>query len=289
MKKISCKVIIDMIMRDIKPISNDWVGDAYDMIGEAIVGIGYHANTKKGYKDATVTDHKAPFPYGFERISHVEYMNRRLPLGADLTAAAIGSTVEDTMDTDPYRLDELNRLNAQWQALEDMKDTATPSYVLELQALQDELLEKIIKLAGSLGVNNINTVALGHYYQLDEDGITTSFPSGNIRIYGKLFPMDEDGIPQIVDTFKYKQAVFFYVLSRLILQGHKHPEFNYDKAHEYWESYRHRASNEARILNIDKQDRFAKMWTSWKFDPYASDYFFKGQEQNPGFYNAYLI
>lgn len=279
MQKISATKIIDRIFRDFRPADSNWVGDAWDMIGEAIEGIGYHVGFEIITDSLTVSSNRVKWKKKYNKISHIVYNNKRLPLGGDFTTLNIASSSTDNVEVDPYRLARLKELNTQWQALEDAKATSPPEQIIEIQAKQDELLVEITKLAGELLVVNPQETILGEYYQIHDDYIYTSFQSGTITAHGTAFPVDENNIPYIVDTYKYINACFFKVASLLLMQGYKHPTLNYEIADAKWEYFRAQASNEPRIMGMDKQDRFAKFWTRFKFDPYEASTYFKYVEQ----------
>jgi len=279
MQKISARVITDRIYRDFKPSDSTWFGDAWDMIGEAIEGIGYHVAFDKVEDIYNVTSGNVKWTRKYTDINFIEYKGLNLPLGGDKTSGGIAGSEQPTVTIDPYRLNRMNELITQWDNLEEMKAGASPEDVIIYTAKQAEISKEISKLASELAVKlNTNTI-IGQYYQLLDDYILTSFPEGEIKVYGTAFPVDQNNIPMIIDTYKYRNACFFKVASLLCLQGYKHPELDYDKADAKWEDFRHQASNEPRIMDAAKHERFAKLWTRYKTDPYEASTFFKNIEQ----------
>jgi len=279
MQKISARVIIDRIYRDFKPTDSNWYGDAWDMMGEAIEGIGYHVGFDKVEDTYSITSGNAKWTRKYTSIDFVEYNGLNLPLGGDKTMTGIASSDQATVVIDPYRLSRMEDLITQWDNLEAMKEGASPDDIIVYTAKQAELSKEIAKLANELSVTLNNNTIIGKYYQLLDNYILTSFAEGEIKVYGTAFPVDKDNIPMIVDTYKYRNACFFKLASLLLLQGYKHPQLNYALADERWETFRHQASNEPRIMDAAKHERFARMWTSYKFDPYAARTFFKNIEQ----------
>lgn len=279
MQRISGNKIVDLIYRDFKPTDSNWLGDAWDMIGEAVEGIGYHAGFDKVAMPITIANNRAKIPTKFREINHVEYDGYRLLLGGDFTTYNIASNAEDTVVLDPYRQDELNRLIEQWDSLEQMKVGSSPGEIIAIQAKQDKVSEEISKLVGTLQVKSSASYSIGDYYQLANDHIYTSFPTGNITIHGIIFPVDKNNVPLIVDTYKYRTACFFKVASYLLLQGYKHPTLTYELADFKWEDFRKRAANEAKIMGVSEMDRFARMWTRFKPDLYEASTMFKLTER----------
>jgi len=279
MQRISANKIIDLIYRDFKPADSNWIGDAWDMIGEAIEAIGYHTGFDDVAESITIANHRAKLPFKFREVNHVMYNNYRLLLGGDFTTFNVASEADDTVVTDPYRQNDLNRLIEQWDALETQKPGASPEEAEIIQLKQDEIMVKIQKLVGELGIRSQGPYYYGEYYQLANDHIYTTFVTGTIIMYGKSFPIDKDNIPLIVDTYKYRQACFFKVASVLLMQGYKHPVLDYVAAEERFEFFRKQASNEGKIMGISELDRFSRMWTRFKPDPYEASTMFKLIEQ----------
>lgn len=76
---VSSKKVIRKIYRDLKPNYENWVGDAYDWMGEAMLHIGTFAGfeTVREHK-LTVKDFRAPLPCGFIEEKLLTYRGNRL-------------------------------------------------------------------------------------------------------------------------------------------------------------------------------------------------------------------
>lgn len=98
-------------------------------------------------------------------------------------------------------------------------------------------------------------------YSLNPNYIETTFPDGCITIHYERVPVDCDGFPMIIDRVKTKNAITWYILSRMILRGFKHqtiPSFDY--ANAQWEKYYPQAQNDVILSDIDDMELFKKSW-----------------------------
>lgn len=74
-------------------------------------------------------------------------------------------------------------------------------------------------------------------YDIRYPYIHTSFSEGIITLQYLALPVDEDGLPLIPDNEAVKTALFWYIVSRLILGGVELP-FKYDYAFGQWERFK---------------------------------------------------
>lgn len=96
---------------------------------------------------------------------------------------------------------------------------------------------------------------------------------GEVKLWFKAFLTDSEGLPMVPNTIEYKQALFFYCLRQMILQGYVHKDFNYDKADAFWDHYCTVAANDERFPSVDDAERMMRWWTdmvprteSWRDD-----------------------
>lgn len=117
-----------------------------------------------------------------------------------------------------------------------------------------------------------------NYYTTNFDKIAVSFEQGEVTMFYTAFPLDCDGFPMVVDTYKYKEALKWYLVKNFLAQGNKHPVFSYQDAEQRFERFKDKAANEAKMPSIDKLERFTNMWTRIKFNPHlGSDSFKQGE------------
>ncbi len=234
-KTTSSGVIVAKIYRDFKPENSNWIGDALEMIGEAIILIGRHVGLESVKtpigRPISVVNHRAEYPSCMEGLYGVEYRIAttggfiKLALGADVSGYGISCD-------DP-------------------------------------------------GVASTALVGDYQYYQTNVNYIYTSFQEGQILLHYKRVPLDSEGLPLIMDSVKYRTALTWYIISKLILnQTIKHPDPKIDFlfADTMWEKFMAQAQNEYKMPSIDSMERFTSMWTRLKFDSTEMDNFFKGGE-----------
>lgn len=128
--------------------------------------------------------------------------------------------------------------------------------------------------------NRFNGRGNTDYFNTNDFGLEFPFETGEVKLIYIVFPTDEEGFPLIIDTFKYKKAIEWYVMSQMILGGYKHHDntIDYKFANEMWEDFAYKAQNEIKMPSIDRMERFARMWTSIKLDRTAYDRFFVNAE-----------
>lgn len=254
--------------------NSNWYGNAVDWIGDAIEAIGYHCGFDEKEIDLKVKNFRVAIPSGMESIEYITHEGLRLPLGVDqsdygFVRTHTGSrpnllTYEEALELGKY-IDNLN-------ALREM-DPTVPG-VVEQIANMLFLINGIIgtgTLAGHLHRWN------HHFYTIESETqyIKTSFENGLIKVRCRMFKVDREGLPLILNTYKYKEAISWFIISRLLLRGDKHPVLTWEKANDEWDGqfgFRLQASNEGKMMSPDQMERFRQRWTSIKRDTYASQY-----------------
>ena len=69
-------------------------------------------------------------------------------------------------------------------------------------------------------VGNQNTTA---FYKIQAGYLQTSEESMFVKIHYKSLPVDEEGYPLVPDVNEYKEAMYWYIIWKLIGAGFKHP------------------------------------------------------------------
>ncbi len=224
MKTISAKAVIGKVLRDVRPASKSFEYDAMQWIGEAIEFIGHHAGFVPQTETLTVTDNRALLPcnYYLVRPKGVRYN------GVPLVYGYNGGAYEP--DSAPTYISQLNV---------DGDTSITEKYGRPVEASHR---------------------ASDEYYMLNNNYIITSFESGEITMKFWAFPVGEDGFPFIPDNIYYKEALMWYVISKLIMGGMRHPIFSYDFAYNKWLTYCSSAANDIAFPTPDQMDKFTANW-----------------------------
>lgn len=129
-----------------------------------------------------------------------------------------------------------------------------------------------------------------HTYTLNPNYIEPSFKEGCIKVYYLGIEVDCDGYPYILDTAKYREAINWYIMMKLVGRGFKHPVFtDYNDLERRWEKAYPKAQNEAKMLGLDQADNLRRNWVSVIPNLNRSDQFYRSggaiyseQAHNPG-------
>lgn len=261
-KQISSESIISQTLRDFKIEDTSWVNDGIDWIGSAIEAIGYHCGFKKKRVTIEVKNHLASLPCDLISLYGVAYKNVRLPLGSDVSGLNLYASENADSITNISQQDFLN-LRVLWTkyAVYEEKQTLTEQDVLDME----DLLKQINQITTDKRLNNsVIEQSILPYYNINANYIQTSFSEGEITVLYTAFMLDDKGFPMIIDTYKYREAVKWYIFRGLMMQGYKHPTFDFNMADGMWEKFRHKASCEQKMPSLDSLDRFHNRWHSIK-------------------------
>lgn len=226
MKKISVKVVIDKIFRDLNLQNSDWTDDAIEWVAEAIEFIGHKTGFISKEKSIKIVSHRGILPNDYYIVQ---------PKGVIYKGASMyyGS------NSDIYNPEESEILLANTSQTFQSLDRARYGHPVIPDYRENS----------------------SRYYELSNDGyIITSIENGEILLKYYAYPTDKDGYLLIPDDVYYKEAILWYVLKKLILGGYRHPEFNYHTANQYWKKSCAAAANNAAYPTFDKMVSFTKNW-----------------------------
>lgn len=98
---------------------------------------------------------------------------------------------------------------------------------------------------------------------MDGKYIKTSFESDWILINYRGIAVDEDGFPRVPDTYEFSQALYWYIIYKLMEGGFQHPaKINYLHAEERWLKYCGQARNDANMPSYAEAERLRDIWVS---------------------------
>jgi hypothetical protein len=233
-KKVSSRSILAKIARVIKPSDSAWQADAIEEIGWAMQAIGYHCGFEQratpANKPIEVKSHRAMVPCEADRVLWVEELIKQ-----DSSANLLDANGKNIYTTDTGE--------------------CYKGYRLPLGT--DETLKS---LAQENAKRTIAVTPTSNYYNLQGDYIVTGFQECVIRIHYVGFPVDEEGLPLILDDFDYKNCIFWYVLSQMILSGYPVHDMNFGLADAKFTQFLPKAQNAPKIPSVDGMEAFANMW-----------------------------
>lgn len=234
-KKISLQEIILRVYRTIKPSDSNWIGGAIQDAGLAIQAIGYHTGFEQKStpddKPIVVKKHRGCLPPDCERVLFVEQYTKDFP--------------------------SLNLLDAEGKNIDISK---LPKERRETVRLP---LGKDITLA-SLSDNTSQTTIVKpatNYYDITSNHIITAEEECLVKIHYIGFPIDNEGMPLIIDDYNYKEAVFWYIVTQMLISGYVVPSLNWKDANALFERHRDIAANNVKMPSIDGMERLVNTMT----------------------------
>lgn len=102
------------------------------------------------------------------------------------------------------------------------------------------------------------------YYDLKMDYLQTSEECMYVKINYKALPIDSEGYPLIPNQAEFKEALYWYVIKKLIASGYQHPMIpsslqGLEYANQQYEKYAARAISE---IKLPDQDRMQKLFNT---------------------------
>jgi hypothetical protein len=100
-------------------------------------------------------------------------------------------------------------------------------------------------------------------FSIDFPYINTSYRDGELTLEYLAFPIDSEGFPLIPDNPYVREALFWYVLAKMIMGGYTHsdPTFNYLYARDQWKEYCHKAKTHYRMpQSINDMEQLKTSW-----------------------------
>lgn len=255
---ISTQEMLGKIFRDFRPADGSWIADGIEWIGEALQAMDISPLHEKKKVFMKITGHRKRLPCDLRGIRGVEYKGYRLPLGKDLTGLSLSADFPRTTQFAPSS-ESLNSIYA------GTTDTITPPQSSEWDGTNIEIV-----LADVPGA--------GDYYMIVPGFIVTNFEEGNIWLHYDAFPTDSRGLPMIPSNYLVKEAILWYVISRMLLAGYEHRKISFEEADTMWKDIKIQAMNDAMFPSIDKVAAFGKMWVRMAQNINLPDQFFMNAE-----------
>ena len=304
-KNVSSKEIIRKVFRDIKPRTADFVHDAVEWIGEALEHIGAAPQLCQKQVVIDIADHKGCLPGDLYYINQVavntcvsptvnnelDVLNKQIDaLNADIgtyydsvnqlvsrteSGRYVSSLTTEDMDTFDTRYktntEQLREINSRIAVLSNVYFTGG-SCLSPLQYGASTFHDSI-HCDGCVNA----TVKYKDTYIIDCGYVKTSFATGKLCISYMAFPTDEECYPLVPDDISFREAMFWYIYKKLLLQGipGRNPKLGYEYAEAMWQNYCTQARNSANYPDIDKYESFMNQWVRLVPDVNAHSTFFE--------------
>lgn len=221
-KYTSIYTVLDKIRTDIGEEAEYRWSDIKNWVAEFMQKIATQKTMVLANTQLQVTDHRAKIPCNVVRTIAVSYENQRLRYGTDvrnLTGqrtfklnGTVATTNLQTADSDISYLNDLFIDNL---------------YVRNILSYDESgnLLESQIVDARSHITKMQTSTLLNDYYTIDGEWYKFSFESGLIEVDYLGVYLDEEGFPYIPDSTHLREAMYLYVLYKLVGRGFQHPIF----------------------------------------------------------------
>jgi len=290
-KNVSSKEILRKVFRDLKPSHADFIHDAIEWIGEALEHIGASSQLCKKQAVIQIHNHRGNLPgdlYYIDQVAvntctgpstqseitelskQIGVLNSNLSIyyakvNNAVTLSANGTynsvlTPTDLESFDSYHsttLNQLTTLNSRMQVLEGIyfNSSGTCMQLLEYGTSTFHAGAHCDECANA-------TVRYKDTYVINCGMIQTSFESGQVCLSYTAFPTDDECYPMVPDDISYREAMFWYIYKKLLLQGFslRNKQIGYDYADAMWQKYCTQARNAANYPDIAKYQSFMDQW-----------------------------
>jgi hypothetical protein len=256
------KTVIAKIIRSTgKNLPSEYIEDILEYVPEGIKKLKTKMNVVPLTKVIEVKDHIGALPCGLLSINAIEYCGHRLREGGD---------IRDIKQTEDAFLSGTNTTDLWENDTSEDKDYSSESYP------DNSYVEEV------RGQDIVRSPADSEaaFYKLVPNYIHTSFECGEITVHGNQLPLDEEGYPLIPDNENYKEALYWYVLTKLIESGYKHHLFDWNHCWNMFEKvYARRAINEIKYPNPDRVEKLYRAFIRLVPPEHFYDDFRSGSEQ----------
>jgi len=271
-KTTSSKTLIRKIFRDLQPDRDNWIDDAIEWIGEALEHIGSATQLNQKQCVLTIENHKVLLPTDLYYINQVA-INTKVTQNTAKELDTLTTKVKELKDSivaaqaDGLEFSDtatvLHEINSRIVILENVYFTQESNSMQPLQ-YGASTFHRSMHCEGCVNENTMYEDT----YIVDNGYVKTSFVSGNICLSYTAFPTDEDCYPLVPDNISFREAMFWYVFKKLLLQSDlmindrrfKSNGIDYNYADQQWKYYCGQARNEANFPDIDRYESFMNQW-----------------------------
>lgn len=259
-KTISVGYLMQQVQSRFKVNHSNWRADALDNVGLIIEEIGYHTGFKSKNVCVEIKNYKAQMPREIVSVGEIIYNGCPLVIASQRDAITTRrlnapklrlATSEDVL--------ELDKESKRLKELQAMYLIAPTPELLD--AIVDSQRKVSLLVEGVTYQNRLNDIGVD-WYEMDGGYIKTSFENGIIYIDADVFQTDDQGLPMVVDTFKYREACIWGMLYYIMLAGYVHPVVTLAYTEGQKDFFVGQARNEPKMLSIDRHQRFTEIWSS---------------------------
>jgi len=213
----SVKTVIFKIITDIGKDANYDISAMKGWIAEVMEKINCEPTLIRGNISLNVSDHTAYIPCPVYRTIAVTHKGCRLRYGADVRN---------------------HNSNRRWGISEDTRDSQESTATTWTDRLYINRTIKFDEDGNQIStslVDNRDTgltlqrvqpsTTISEYYYIDGDAYKFSFEEGIVEIDFMTWYLDCDNFPMIPDSAHLRDAMYYYVLQKMVGRGYEHPVF----------------------------------------------------------------
>jgi hypothetical protein len=256
-KTTSIKPIIARIIRNTRITDMTYADDMMEWIGEGLNRMMIRWRLEKTNKVLEIKNHSAKLPCGLVTLNAVIANGQRLRKGTSSIDVRIKNNIVSTDDLATYfvhdttiKPEDLNQQNFQLLRGEDIKMEAS--------------------------------LLIGAFYDLQYDYIKTSFCDGYVTIAYTVAPVDKEGYPLAPDLEETREALFWYVCSRLCFTGYKLPDpsMDFKFCDKQATKFFRKAKNIIKEQSVDEKEAQVQLLNNLiPPDNYYSTFFMSGEQR----------
>jgi hypothetical protein len=235
-KFTSIKSVIAKIIRDIGPqrMENDYQS-IKEWISEVAVRFLSFNTTITIAKELNIEDYRAELPCDLIEVIALEHNGCRVPYSHGIKYKGNAKIMPEQKETFLTIATVNKYINCEGKVEKMLLDTT-------------KLWKNMVKLPMT---GNVNLT-----YFIEGDYIKTSLPEGKMTLYYKGLYTDEEEYPMIPDNSYLSEAIYWYVLWKLVGRGFQHPTFKWQEIKQLYDEAVRRAKGS---INYPSQDEYQHM------------------------------
>lgn len=240
--------------------NSNWRANAIDNVGLIVEEIGYHVGYEAKDILLDITNYKVKIPREVVTVGPV--LKNGVPL---IIATDRDEVWKYRTGKDSYKLAtsedalELNKLTIQLNTLKELYITNPTDTLLE--KIEDVQRKVLLLVEGVTFQNQLGRIN-NEWYEFKGGYLKTSFEFGTVTLKADVFMVDENGLPLVIDTFKYREACIWGMMYYIIIGGYVHPTLNLAYVEKQKDYFVGQAKNEPKIMTIERHQRFTEEWSS---------------------------
>lgn len=247
----SIKVVIAKVYRDLQLQEEDKIGDMIEWAAEAMDFIGVYGQFKDNSVMLPVECYSAFLPADFYQLGMVSFNNR--PLRKVTDSFGVHSSNHVPIDTTTYIVNEPSLHNSTF--------------------------------IGNVATNGMDKL-YDSSYSISGRSIRTSFEEGVIGVQYTARVLDEDNWPMIPDTAEFREAVFRYIVYKMMfadyIRGKISPNM-YKELEQDWYRKCKQARADANMPDLNSMQNLATSYLSLKPNVNQYNSFFHNLNNNKSF------